>query len=303
MRRMATTVVTTVLLSVLLAPAALASHRPSVYLSLGTSLAAGSQADAVGNTTFGSDQSYTDQLYRKVRGRFGGRLRHVKLGCAGETTDQFLGGLNAAGEPSACAGQYRTGSQVGDALETIASQRVAFITIDIGANDVLQAQTSCAGDPACIGAAIPVIAAKVAQVVGAIRAGGFDGPILGMNYYNPQVASAIGFYPGVAGQQNPDVALAMSSDILARGLNGALEQVFAAFDVEVVDVYSAFNAGDFGDDRPANGAPDNVDRLCRLSYMCPRDGDVKSNIHLNRRGYGVVAREFFRELRSIDRAA
>jgi hypothetical protein len=60
----------------------------------------------------------------------------------------------------------------------------------------------------------------------------------------------------------------------------------------VADVYDAFNAGDFGDDIPGNGRPDNVDVLCSLSYMCPRDPAVKSNIHLNKQGYTVVAKTF-----------
>ena len=49
-----------------------------VYLSLGTSLAAGSMADPAGDTTFSSSRSYTDQLYQRVTGRIGTDLAHVQ---------------------------------------------------------------------------------------------------------------------------------------------------------------------------------------------------------------------------------
>jgi lysophospholipase L1-like esterase len=304
MRRTITILTAVVLFGGLLAPPALAHPRHStVYLSMGTSLAAGSLADSEGNTTATSSRSYTDELYKRARDRFGRHLQHVKLGCVGETTDQLLGDANVFGEPSNCVDDYETGSQIDDALATIAERDVSFITIDIGANDILQVQQVCEGDPGCIGSAIPQIAGNVAEIVGTLRGAGYNGPILAMNYYNPQVAAAIGFFPGVAGQQDPDLQLATASDVLAQGFNGALEQVFAAYDVAIVDVYSVFNSGDFGDDRPANGRPDNVDVLCALSYMCPRDDNVKANIHLNRRGYMVVARQFLTKLALIESTA
>jgi hypothetical protein len=266
-----------------------------VYLSLGTSLAAGSQADAAGNTTFSSDQSYTDQLYRTIRPFVRG-LKHVKLGCPGETTDQFLGGVNAAGQPSNCAGLYDGGSQIAAAAKVVTEGNVVLITIDMGANDVIQAQTVCQGDPACIGAAIPGIAAGVGEIIATLRAAGYDGLIVAMNYFNPQIAAAIGFFPGVPGQHAPDPMLAGLSDQLIQGLNGALEAVYGAFGVPVANVYLAFNSGDFGDNRPANGVPDGVDVVCRLTSMCPDDPGVKANIHPNRHGYRVMAFTFLVEL-------
>lgn len=263
-----------------------------VYLSLGTSLAAGSQIDEHGNTTPSSDQSYTDQLYQRVQGRIGADLEHVKLGCAGETTDQFFGGTNVFDQPSGCAADYATGSQVGDALAAIAAGNVVLVTIDMGANDIIQAQFVCAGDPVCIGSEVGDVVLKIGAILATVRQAGYEGPIIAMNYYNPQVAAAIGFYPGIEGQQVADPALAVVTDQLARGFNDALGQVYGHFAVPVADVYSAFNAGDFGDEAPENGVSDNVDRLCALSYMCPAEADVKANIHLTKHGYRVVAKSF-----------
>ena len=291
---------------VLVAPLAAYADSPppeTIYLSLGTSLAAGSQADANGDTTFSSESSYTDQLYQRVKGRIGANLVHEKLGCDGETTDQFMGGVNVSGQPSKCAGLYDTGSQLGDALAAIGGGNVVLITIDIGANDVLQAQQVCQGDPGCIVGQIPVIAGKVAQIVGTLRQAGYGGPIVAMNYYNPQVAAAIGYFSGVAGQQAPNPVLAQLSDQLAQGFNGALAQAYAATGAQVADVYGAFNAGDFGDDKPPNGIWDNVDVVCDLSYMCPDDPGVKANIHLTRKGYRVVAKTFLGIVADIDFAS
>lgn len=275
---------------------AAAGERPgdAVYLSLGTSLAAGSLADSDGNTTASSNVSYTDQLYRRLRGQLAPHLTHVKLGCAGETTDQMGGGLNAFGQPSLCVADYATGSQLGDALATLATREVALITIDIGANDGLQAQIICEGDPVCLGEAIPVIAAKVAGIVATLRGAGYSGLIVGMNYYNSTVTAAIGFYPGLPGPLPPSLELAILSDQLTQAFNGALEAAYAATGAEVADVYQAFNAGDFGDDRPANGIPDNVDRACSLTFLCPSEAGVLSNIHPNKKGYKTIARAFQR---------
>ncbi len=272
-----------------------------VYLSLGTSLAAGSMADAAGDTTFSSDRSYTDQLYQRVKGRISPKLTHTKLGCPGETTDQFTGGTNFLGQPSACTGLYGTGSQMGDALAALAAGNVVLVTIDMGANDILQAQQICLGEPTCISAAIPAIAGRVLEIVETLRReGGYDGPIVAMNYYNPQVAAAIGYFAGVAGQQAHDLEFALLSDQLARGFNQALAGAYIGAGASVADVYGAFKAGDFDDVVPPNGIPDNVDVLCALSFMCPDDPDVRANIHLNQHGYRVVAKTFLAVVADLD---
>lgn len=296
MRRLFTALAMTSLLVATTAPVAAASPGEGVYVSLGTSLAAGSQADASGTTTFSSESSYTDQLHQRLKGRLVGDLAHVKLGCPGETAPQLLGGVDKDGNPSNCAGLYETGSQIGDALKTVAESNVVVMTIDIGSNDLFDAFETCGQDSICLGGEITAIAGKVGQIVTTIRNGGYDGPIVAMNYYNPLAAASVGFFNGVPGQQPSDLGFAILSDSLVRSLNGALAQIYDSFGVSLVDVYAAFNAGDFGDDQPANGIPDNVDVLCRLSFMCPDDETVKPNIHLNRNGYKVVAKEFLSEL-------
>lgn len=275
-------------------PAIADTPEEAVYLSLGTSLAAGSLADESGATTLSSDWGYPDQLYQRLTGRLAPNLVHEKLGCPGETTATIRGGLNAFGQPSSCI--YDAGSQLAQAQAEIAQGDVVLITIDLGANDVVHAQLTCQGDPGCIGAALPSIAGEVGEVMAALRGAGYAGPIVAMNYYNPQVASGIGFYHSVAGRQAPNEALARGSDQLTRAFNALLAYHYGTQGVAVVDVYTTFNSADFDDDQPANGTWDNIDVICAWSYMCPADPTVKANFHLNPKGYRMVAKAFLADL-------
>jgi lysophospholipase L1-like esterase len=82
-----------------------------------------------------------------------------------------------------CRDDYDTGSQLGDAVEFLDEHagEVAFITIDIGANDIFQ----CEGDPACF---IPQIATNLPHILNTLREhAGPDVPIVGANSYSPFV--------------------------------------------------------------------------------------------------------------------
>ncbi len=119
-----------------------AASKATYYLALGDSLAAGCQP--IGPPfCFGRDfsvteldqgsQGYTDQLFKAVRDNYT-ELQLVNRSCGGETTNSMIVG-RAAG--SICT--YPEGSQLNSAVSFLQSHRgeIAFITIDIGANDVL----------------------------------------------------------------------------------------------------------------------------------------------------------------------
>ena len=182
---------------------------------------------------------------------------------------------------------------------------------DIGANDIMQLQSECAGDPACIVGGIPEIVTNVGAILTVLRSNGYEGPIVGMLYYNPQIAAAIGYYPGAPGPgplgpvPGPDPELAVLTDALVVGFNDGLAQVYGAFGSPVADTYSAFHAGDFGDDGgrfqvAGNGVFDNVDAVCALTSMCPDEVGPKANIHPTRKGYRVMAGAFWRVVRTLE---
>jgi hypothetical protein len=280
--------------------------RP-VYLSLGTSLAAGTFADANGDSVPFSRRSYTDQLYTRLRGRIAPKLEHVKLGCPGETALTFgAGGICDEGGPLAIYDK----PQLAEALEVIATRDVKLITIDLGANDLIDASDdllACSQLPtpqeqqACTAAILQNIAGSILGVVAPIRAAaGPDVPIIAMNYYNPNLAAWLGYFSGVpAGLLPPDPAFAQLSASVSQGFNDALGSVYAlpTVDFAVADVASGFRSNDFAD-RDGDGAPNNVEVVCRLTSMCP-DAGVQSNIHPTRIGYKRIAKTFRNEVTSF----
>ncbi|MDH3471357.1 MAG: SGNH/GDSL hydrolase family protein, partial [Acidimicrobiia bacterium] len=69
------------------------------YLSLGTSLAAGTLADGMGGDIPFSPSSYTDFLADRVAQKDFKAKKHVKLGCPGETTMSMMTGFDPDGSP------------------------------------------------------------------------------------------------------------------------------------------------------------------------------------------------------------
>jgi lysophospholipase L1-like esterase len=263
-------------------PASAAPVR-EVYISVGTSLAAGTMADAQGNNILFTDQSYTDMLAEDLSSS-----EHVKLGCPGETVETFVnGGICYPGNGV---------TQLSLAQARLAQGDVDLLTIDLGANDFLNAQgeiLACGEDLVCVFAILSGIAADVGGVIDALQAVDPDVQIVAMNYYNPNLAALIGYFPGVPGQQAPDPTLAVTSNIVSTIGNGLLEAQFAARGVLVADVQREFSGEDFGDD-DGDFVPNNVEVLCKWTYMCPSSPTAAPNIHANDDGYDRISDAFER---------
>jgi lysophospholipase L1-like esterase len=260
-------------LLVFLASPALAAAAGRYYVSLGTSLAAGTQPGSLF-----TNEGYADQLHRllQVKDR---RLQLVKLGCPDETTVSMITGNQITGEPSMCT--YRGGSQLNEAVAFLRANRgaVSLVTIDMGANDLLP----CVGedgaiDELCIGDAFGNVNDNLPFILTALReAAGAGVPIVAMNYYNPFVAAWL---------QGPDGrALALQSAFLLGQFNDLLEGIYAFFAVPVGDVARAFRSDDFNTIVPRIGLPINVVLVCQLTWMCTPSADI----HPNRNGYFVIA--------------
>jgi lysophospholipase L1-like esterase len=245
---------------------------------------------------FPSTRAYTDRLYKKLEGRVHGDLEHVKLGCDGEKTTDMLFGTETKCD-------YVTGTQLGDAMMWLGDPTVdvVLVTIDIGANDINRAARLCAFDMPCIQSASLGILGNVGQILGALRSTGYTGPIVGMNYYSPNVTAVIGRFAGVPGEHAPDPGFAVLSDALTQGFNGGLATVYGLFGSPVADVYGTFASGDLSDNggkyqKKGNGVADGADAACKLTYMCPKDETAKANIHPNPKGYKAMWLPFGRSL-------
>jgi lysophospholipase L1-like esterase len=273
------------LLSALVLTAAAGSARAAAkatyYLSLGDSLAQGYQPIGGPRTfnvlpIYGYDQGYADQLFRLERNTYT-QLRLVKLGCGGESTVSMLDGSQlpdvaaSCGPPSFYAARYPNGgTQLSEATAFLESNpgAVAFITINLGANDVL--------GPSGAG---PIFSNLLLILAELRAAAGPEVPIVGMNYYDafaPQAWSEGGL-PGLQAQV---------ADLVA--FNDLLAGAYAVAGDPVADVESAFSVTDF---TSVDGTPLSVLRECQWTWICTPP-PLGPDIHANSAGYGVIAQAF-----------
>ncbi|HXA29038.1 MAG TPA: GDSL-type esterase/lipase family protein [Candidatus Angelobacter sp.] len=175
-----------------------------------------------------------------------GAARHLDVSnaaCPGEATGGFI---SSTGTDNGCR-TFRAhfplhvsypGTQEAYALAFLgAHPNTKLVSVSLGANDLFVLQSSCAAalnPPLCIAnglsGALGTIAANMNSILGAIRATGFHGTLVVVNYYSLDYADAAG--TGLTGL-----------------LNGALTGTAAAHGAVVADVFSAFQ----GAATPAGG--------------------------------------------------
>ena len=278
---------------------AAAAGHDGVYISLGDSVAAGTQANEPV-----TDDGYTDALLEKLEGRLDLGV-HEKLGCPGETSTTFLAG-GCPGE--AAIGGYTTGNQLDDALAAIvaAGPDLKLITITIGANDALSCLSDLQGQATledCIEfVALPALAGNLTTILATLQAVAPPGvPIVGMLYYNPLLAwvidDAAAPFPGIG----------LASQALVTALNELLSAAYAGVfsaavsAVPVVDVAATFRT--FDENK-------NIKSVCQNTLMCEKDhgslvmSDWKPadgpqpDIHPTDKGYKEIAKAFQKTLKA-----
>lgn len=110
------------------------------YLSLGDSLSVGYQPTSA-TTGHETTQGYVDDIYKVYKNQIES-LKEWKLGCPGESTSTMIdGGICSYDDSAVTSESGGIGSQLAAAEyfldhATAGGYKVAFITIDIGANDV-----------------------------------------------------------------------------------------------------------------------------------------------------------------------
>jgi len=258
------------------------------YLSLGTSLSVGVQPDGNG-ILLPTNNGYADQLFDSIRPAFEGagaqptELRLVKLGCPGETLDDMINRGNCL---------YIAGSQLDAAVDFLTDNpgKVHLVTIDMGGNDFRNA--GCIGatvDIDCANAVSAQISIDLATVLTALRnAAGPDTTIVGMNYYNPYLASWLVDAAGQTYAVESAQAVAVATNFLGT--------TYATAGMPVADVAAEFESDDFAtivqssQPPPNNLLPVNVANICELTYMC--DPAVGPDIHARSVGYSRIADAF-----------
>ena len=253
------------------------THR-EYYLALGDSLSRGAQPNASGQTV-PTDQGYANDLYSAEKKNFKD-LAFKDLGCLGETTETMMkGGI--------C--HYAAGSQLKAAVNFLRNHKghIAFVTIDIGANDIDRCVSGTTVDLACLSRGEAAIARDIPKIAGALHmAAGPKVRVVGMTYYDPFLAD---WFAGPSGQ-----AVAASSQQLARPVNRAITNAYESEHVSIATVGAAFHTyAPFKKTETFHGqqVPLAVIEVCKLTSMCapsPRG----PNIHLNAAGYRGIAAVF-----------
>ena len=252
-------------------PAAADAASGPVYMVLGDSVAASFQSFEGGDTHSG----YAEQVFQAEQGNIPD-LRLVKLACPGERTSTI--------DKAEKRCPYAEGSQLAQAVATLEDREVAFVTLQIGANDLFSCFRFDQGvfDEACVDAKLPKVSARLTSIVETLRAAGPDVPIIGVTNHDPLLAlwTAPGF------PQELVEADAAMWDVI----NDAIAQTFAALGAPVADVEAAFSDGDFDTIVHVRGFGDlplNVARICQWTIMCATQG---GDPHPNTLGYVAYTR-------------
>ncbi len=276
-----------------------AGHAESTYLALGDSLAYGyhqaqfqeelKEKGYVDAANF--DHGYVDD-FGTALGWWQHGLKIVNDGCPGETTETMIKGSGAGTEycaggptgtpfPKAFLHHSYPGTQLEDALAVIHEGGVDTITIDIGANDILQFLGHTCGFPATfscgqeqIEAEIGHVAENVGYILGRLRGAAPTAKIVFVSQYNP--------YPTVLQPEG-------TGDATVEALNGALRSVAAKFGVGFANTARAINFSG------THGGPESGDirTVCAFTAMCPggefNPASPEADIHPTNLGYAVMA--------------
>ncbi len=269
--------ISAVMLAVALAPGAGANNGVRYYVSLGDSLAAGTNATEVGQAF--TDFGYADQLHGALATN-NPNLKLVKLGCPGESTVSMRFGsqlptvVGSCGSPQDYESLYRKGTQLADAVKFLKTHKgkVALVTINIGSNDLNRDDEQgnlviCVFEPAGCDAQAARLTENLTAILEELeKATRGEVPIVGMTYYDTFAPLCV---------TDPLLLFACSR---VDALNAQLAAVYETAGVRVADVAGVFE----NDDLPSAAA-----NICAWTWFCSH-GDQHPNVT----GYGVIAKAF-----------
>jgi lysophospholipase L1-like esterase len=267
--------------STLAGTASARSGSAPYYLALGDSLAAGVEPDPSATSPgpkkikAGEEptQGYANDLYQAERTKDNGLL-FEDLGCPGETTTTMTDGGKCS---------YAAGNQLAQAIDFIHDHKIAFITIDIGGDNVDGCVTSTSIDASCANNGLASITTDARKILSALRqAAGPGVEIAAMTYYDPFLEA---WLAGPDGQ-----VLAAQSVALTKQVNSDLLSAFQGTNVQVADVANAFGTYiPFSTTTTYAGrtVPVAVANICDWTWMC--SAPVGPNIHPNTAGYHEIA--------------
>jgi lysophospholipase L1-like esterase len=254
------------------------AQAPTYIVALGDSLSLGIQPSF--NGLVPTNQGYADDLFALFRSRIPD-LQLVKLGCSGESTATMIHGGECESYPD------EANSQLTRAVDFLRTHKVAFVTLDIGADDIISCATLAGINQACVTEGLNSLVSNLPVILAALRwATGGNVPIIAMNYYDPGLALYV---------SRPDgPSLARASLQFTHLFNRTLAQIYSHAAVPVADVAAAFHIDDRGI-VPFVGLPLNVLVTLAWTWM-GAPPPIGPDIHPNAVGYAVIASAFLRQL-------
>jgi lysophospholipase L1-like esterase len=266
---------------VMAAEAAAPQHAPPpVYVSLGDSLAAGSQPDAGGNDR-PTPQGYANVVGQRLAKVYPG-LRTQRLSCGGARTGSLMNG----GE--SCRRREEP-SQLVQAERIMARSRVPLVTVNIGDNDVEGCLhvTPPSIDTACVSRGRAEVARNLPLIARRLKAAA--GPrtaVVGILDYDQFLAL---YLDGPDGRR-----VARRSVRIISSMNALMASVYRREGVLVADAGPRFATTDLHTRR--RGLPIAVDRICRWTWACS-DPPIGNDDHARPHGYRVIAQAVLDALR------
>jgi lysophospholipase L1-like esterase len=282
-----------------LAPAAGATGPGNTYLALGDSLAYGyhqaqfqqelKEKGFVEAANF--DDGYVDDFGATLK-LLNPKLKIVNDGCPGETTETFIKGSGVGGAfcaggptgspfPKAFLHHAYPGTQLEDALAIAKEPGTGTITLDIGANDILQFLGHTCGFPVTFSCSEAEVEAEIGHVVtnigfilAQLRAAAPAAKIVFVSQYNP--------YPTVLSPEG-------RGDATVEALNGAIKSVAAGFGVKFANTARVINFSG------THGGPEvgDIPTVCAFTAMCPggtfNPASPEADIHPTKAGYAAMA--------------
>jgi lysophospholipase L1-like esterase len=266
-----------------------AKTAKSYYLSLGDSLSVGVQPKSTG-TNANTKHGYARQL-----AKLAGGVTLVEYGCGNATTKSFIDGSRPcapARKPGYKNKSAKT-SQLAAAEKFLKAHKghIAFVTIDIGANDLQICAKNGSIDIQCVNDGIANIKKYGPKIAKGLRkAGGKKLPLAVSTLYDPFLQS---WFNGAGGQ----VVAKASVDLARTQVNPAIKSAFKGFKVAKTDedfsTYVPFSKTTTAQGQA--GVPVAVASICKLTYMC-KAKPVGPNIHATTAGYTVMAKAFRKAL-------
>lgn len=205
-------------------------------------------------------------------------LNVVDAGCPGETTSSFI---SSTGPDNGCRA-YRAHFPLHVVYGSAKSTQLAFaagflqrhsdtalVTISLGANDLFLLEQECNDDPTCIANGAPqvfaTVAANMQTLLAGLRATGYNGAIVIMNYYSL------------------DYSNQFVTELIV-GLNQAISAPAPAYGAVVADVFSAFQA--------AVSNPFAAGKTCvggLLNASNPPTSPPSCDVHPSQSGHKLIA--------------